>query len=96
MGSRTESVAVKSRRRAPEHDLRFPPPEKPEQEPEEAPRWLHGLAGLVIGGVLGLAFAGELWRTLDIPRPLSIVGMSVGLSAAAASWRSRWWRWMNL
>jgi hypothetical protein len=96
MGSRTASSAVTSPQREPEVDLRFPPPEKPEQEPEDGPRWLHGLAGLVIGGVLGLAFGTELWRMLDIPRPVSIVGLSVGLSAAASIWRSRLWRWVDL
>jgi hypothetical protein len=76
--------------------MQIPPPEKRIKEPEEAPRWLHALAGLVVGGVVGLAVSKGLWRMLGIPRAATMLAAMLTMAVAGSVWRGRLWRWMNL
>lgn len=75
------------------------PPRKrirPHGEPEEAPRWLHFVAGLVVGFFLGGAFSKFLWRRFGIA-PMNAMAISSLVVAVAGAWlRSKLWRWMRL
>jgi hypothetical protein len=65
-------------------------------ELEEGPRWLHFMAGLVVGLFLGGVCARFLWRRLGIAPMNTIVISSLVFAVAGAMLRGKLWRWLKL
>jgi hypothetical protein len=78
--------------------MTLPPREhnSPKNEPEQAPRWLHFVAGLVMGLVLGAACSNFLWRRFGIAPMNTVAISSLVLAAGGAVLRGKLWRWMKL
>src|SRR5687768_12986206 len=65
-------------------------------EPEEGPRWLHFIAGLVVGFVLGAACSKFLRRRFGIETMNTIAVCSLTVGAAGAVLRGKLWRSLRL
>lgn len=75
------------------------PPQKhiePSREPEQGPRWLHLVAGLMVGFVVGGACSKFLWRRLGIDRVNTMAFSSLAFAVAGAVLRGKLWRWLRL
>jgi uncharacterized membrane protein YeaQ/YmgE (transglycosylase-associated protein family) len=65
-------------------------------EPEEGSRWLHFLAGLIVGFFLGAACAKFLWRRFGIVPVNTMAISSLVVAAVGAVLRGKLWRWLKL